>query len=50
MAATQKLKVNTKVILHGELHSREHKKILDNGEVEICIAHEFLITNYEVVD
>ncbi len=44
-----KLTVNTKVQLYGELHSREHKKVHDNGEVEFRVAHELLVTSYEVV-
>ena len=44
------LDVNTKLKINGELHSREHKKVHDNGEVEIRVAHEFLVTSYEVLD
>lgn len=45
-----KLSVNTKLNLKGELHSREHKKVLDNGDIEIRVAHELLVTDYEVID
>lgn len=44
------LDVNTKLKVTGELHSREHKKIHDDGNVEIRVAHEFLVTDYEVLD
>lgn len=43
------LSVNTKLNVYGELHSREHKKVHENGEIEIRVAHEFLITSYEVI-
>ena len=42
--------VNTKLKLFGELHSREHKKVHDDGNVEIRVAHEFLVTGYEVIE
>ena len=45
-----KLPVSTKLKLTGELHSREHKKIHENSEVEFRVAHEFLVTNFEVLD
>lgn len=45
-----KLDVNTRLKLYGELHSREHKKIHEDGNIEIRVAHEFLVTNYEVID
>ena len=45
-----KLSVNTKLKLKGELHSREHKKIHSDGQVEIRVAHEFLVTDFEVID
>ena len=44
------LKVNTQLKIKGQLHSREHKKKLDNGEIEIRIAHELLVTEFEVVE
>ena len=43
------LPVSTKICLHGQLHSREHKKVHPNGEVEFRVAHEFLVTSYEVM-
>lgn len=45
----QDLSVNTKIKLIGQLHSREHKKRLDNGELEIRLAHEFVVTSFEVI-
>ena len=42
--------VNTKVNLVGELHSREHKKVHPDGEVEFRVAHELLVTGFEVVE
>ena len=46
----QKYSVNTQLKVKGQLHSREHKKKLDNGELEIRIAHELLITEFEVIE
>ena len=45
----QDLSVNTKIKLIGQLHSREHKKRMDNGELEIRLAHEFVVTSFEVI-
>lgn len=45
----QDLSVNTKIKLIGQLHSREHKKRVDNGELEIRLAHEFVVTSFEVI-
>ena len=45
-----KFGVNTNLKLEGELRSREHKKVHDNGDVEFRVAHEFLVTGYEVVE
>lgn len=44
------LPVNTKLELTGELHSREHKKKLDNNDIEIRVAHEFFIKDYKIID
>lgn len=46
----QKYPVNTKLKVKGQLHSREHKKKLDNGDIEIRVAHELLVTEFEVLD
>ena len=45
----QDLSENTKIKLIGQLHSREHKKRMDNGELEIRLAHEFVVTSFEVI-
>lgn len=45
-----KLNINDKVGLTGELHSREYKKQLDNGEIEIKIAHELVVKSYRVLE
>ena len=44
------LKINTKIELIGELRSREHKKVHEDGEVEFRVAHELLVTDYKVVE
>lgn len=44
------LSVNTKIKLNGELHSREHRRTLDDGNYEICVAHELFVTSYEVLN
>lgn len=43
------LPVNTQLELYGELQSREYKKILDNNELEINIAHEFYIKTFNIL-
>lgn len=45
-----KLSVNTKISINGELHSREYKKMIDDSNFEIRVAHECLIKSFEVVD
>ena len=45
-----KLSVNTKIKLIGELHSREHRRMLDDSIYEICVAHELFVTSYEVLN
>lgn len=44
-----KLEVNDVVSISGELHSREYKKVLENGDVEIKVAHELVISSYEIL-
>ena len=41
------LTVNTQIKLKGELHSREYQKVLPNGESEIRVAHECVVTSVE---
>lgn len=38
------IKINDKIKLQGELHSRTYKKQLENGDLEIRTAHELLVT------
>lgn len=42
------LHVNNKVTIVGELHSREYAKTLPDGECEIRVAHELVVTGIEV--
>lgn len=44
--ALSQLSVNDRIQIKGELHSREYKKILSTGEVEIRVAHELLVTSF----
>lgn len=46
----QKYPVNTQLSITGQLHSREHKKKLDNGDIEIRVAHELLVTSFKVIE
>lgn len=43
------LPVSTKLKISGQLHSREHKKVHPDGEVEFRVAHELLVKEYEVL-
>lgn len=45
-----KLSINTKLKVEGMLHSREHRQLQDNGEYNICVAHEIFVTSFEVFD
>lgn len=42
------LEINDKLEVTGELHSREYKKQLPNGELEIRVAHELVVKSYTV--
>lgn len=44
------LNINDKIGVTGELHSREYKKNLDNGEIEIRVAHELIIKSYVIIE
>lgn len=44
------LSVNTKLMIKGELHSREHTKVYENGSKEIRVAHELLVEDFEVLE
>ena len=45
-----KLKVTDRIKINGELHSREHKKIHENGEIEFRVAHELHVKSFEVIE
>lgn len=45
-----KLDVSTKISVKGKLHSREHRKVHENGEVELCVAHELLVSSFKVIE
>lgn len=42
--------VNDHVKIKGELHSREYKKQLENGDIVFKIAHELVISEIEKLD
>lgn len=44
-----KLKVNDKISIKGELHSREYKKKLSEDAFEIRVAHECIIKSVEIL-
>ena len=44
-----KLPINTKLMLEGELHSREYKKNLPDGTFEFRVAHECVIKSFSVI-
>lgn len=44
-----KLGVSDKVKVKGQLHSRTYTKTLENGETEIRVAHEGVVTEFEVL-
>ena len=46
----QKYSVNTHLKIIGELHSREHKKLLDNGDLELRVAHELLVKEFKIIE
>lgn len=45
-----KCQVNDKLTIKGELHSREYKKQLPNGDIEIRVAHELVISSFTKED
>lgn len=45
-----KLSVNDKICIHGELHSREYKKMLNENDFEFRVAHELVIQSFEVLE
>lgn len=44
-----KLTVNTAIKVTGALHSREYKKMLEDGSFELRVAHECVIDSFEVL-
>ena len=44
-----KLSVNTKILLEGQLHSREYKKTLTDGSFEFRVAHEVEVTSFKLL-
>lgn len=44
-----KLSINSQLKVVGELHSREYKKILDDGNFEFRVAHECVVKSFEVL-
>ena len=44
------LSVSTRVMIDGELHSREHKKVYPDGTVEFRVAHELLVKDLKVIE
>lgn len=45
-----KLSINDKIRIKGELHSREYTKVLEDGSIEIRVAHELLVSSFEVLE
>ena len=48
--ALQECSVNTPLKVKGQLHSRTHEKRDEHGEVEIRLAHEFVVTEFEILE
>lgn len=44
-----KLHVNSKIKINGQLHSRQYRKMLEDGTFEFRIAHEVEITSFEQI-
>lgn len=42
--------VNTQLKIKGSIHSREHKKLQEDGSMIIRVAHELLVESFEVVE
>lgn len=43
------LKVGDKISITGQLHSREYKKLCEDGEYETRIAHELVALEYSII-
>ena len=46
----EQLHINDKVMLEGEFHSREYKKLISKDEFEFRVAHELVIQSFEVLE
>lgn len=44
------LKVSDKIVIRGRIHSREYVHHDDNGEAEIKVAHELLVTDFAEIE
>lgn len=44
------LDVNASISIVGQLHSREYKKTLPDGEFEFRVAHEVVVTDFVICD
>ena len=45
----EKLSINDKILINGELHSREYKKVYPDGHSEFKVAHECVINSFEII-
>ena len=46
----QHCNINDKLLIKGELHSREYTKKISDTEVEIRVAHELVVTSFEPIE
>ena len=44
------LNVSDKIVIHGRIHSREYVHHDENGEAEIKVAHELLVTDFAEIE
>lgn len=44
------LKVNDKIAISGQLHSREFKKRISEDDFEIHVAHEIIVRDFKVIE
>lgn len=45
-----KLNINDRICLLGQIHSRTYNKKLDNGEIEINVAHEIIVKDFKLIE
>lgn len=48
-AEISELHINQPIKLIGKVHSRTYNKQLDNGDMEVRVAHEVIIRDYKVI-